>query len=64
MDRNAGIGIFLAGAAVGAALGLLFAPRPGRETRQMIGQRAHDMMDKVRRRKDAAEEEEEATEVV
>ncbi len=63
MDRNAGIGLFLAGAAMGAALGLLFAPRPGKETRQMISERAHNMMDKMRRRKDAAEEEE-ASEVV
>ena len=30
---------FLAGAAVGAALGMLFAPRSGRELRQLISER-------------------------
>lgn len=31
---------FLAGAAVGAAVALLFAPQSGRETRQLIARRA------------------------
>lgn len=35
-DRNYGILGFLTGAAVGAALGILFAPRSGRETRERI----------------------------
>ena len=33
---------FLAGAAVGAAAALLFAPVTGRETREYLGQRARD----------------------
>lgn len=31
---------FLAGMAVGAGLGILFAPKSGRETREYIGERA------------------------
>jgi gas vesicle protein len=36
------LGAFLLGGLVGAVLGLLFAPRSGRETRQMISDRAED----------------------
>jgi hypothetical protein len=32
-----GAGIFIAGVALGAGLGVLFAPRPGRETRRALG---------------------------
>ncbi|HMR79569.1 MAG TPA: YtxH domain-containing protein [Polyangiaceae bacterium] len=32
-----GAGLFIAGVALGAGLGLLFAPRPGRETRRALG---------------------------
>lgn len=39
-ERNYGIFGFLAGAAVGAALGILFAPRSGKETRQRLMTRA------------------------
>ena len=35
-------GAFLLGGLVGAALGLLFAPRPGRETREIIAAKAED----------------------
>lgn len=35
-------GAFLLGGAVGAVLGLLFAPRTGRETREMIAERAQE----------------------
>lgn len=36
-DRNNGLFYFLAGTAVGAALGVLFAPKSGQETREQLG---------------------------
>jgi gas vesicle protein len=38
---------FLAGAAVGAAAALLFAPVTGRETREYLGQRAREGRDRA-----------------
>ena len=35
-DNNNGLFYFLAGAAAGAALGVLFAPRAGEETREQL----------------------------
>ncbi len=37
-----GIGGFLLGGVVGAALGLLFAPKPGKETREFLADKAKD----------------------
>ena len=34
---------FLVGALIGAGLGMLFAPMPGQELRQMLGERLQDM---------------------
>lgn len=42
-----GMGL-LAGAAIGLALGLIYAPRPGAETRRMLRQRAADMAEVAR----------------
>ena len=45
-DSNSGSGFFVGfvmGAAVGAILGLLYAPRPGRETRDLIRDRFEDV---------------------
>ncbi len=39
--RNLTIG-FLAGSAIGLALGVLYAPRPGRETRHKVSERGHE----------------------
>jgi gas vesicle protein len=39
-ERTNGMLGFLAGAAIGAALGVLFAPRAGKETRAMLRYRA------------------------
>lgn len=44
-ERTNGILGFLAGAAVGAALGVLFAPRSGKETREGIRTKAGEMKD-------------------
>ena len=38
---------FLAGAAVGAAVALLFAPAPGTETREAVNRRAREGRDRV-----------------
>lgn len=39
-NKGSGIGGFLLGGVIGAGLGLLFAPRSGRETREFIADRA------------------------
>ena len=40
---------FLVGAAVGLAAGILYAPRPGRETREIIGEKTSVTRDKAGR---------------
>jgi gas vesicle protein len=40
---------FLLGALSGAALAMLFAPRSGRETREMLGERLRETADRGRR---------------
>ena len=46
-DNNFGILGFVAGAAIGAALGVLFAPRSGKETRELIASKARGTKDDV-----------------
>jgi gas vesicle protein len=47
-DSAAGFGIgLLAGVVAGLAVGLLFAPQSGRETRQLIRDRAGNVYEKV-----------------
>lgn len=41
------VGFFLAGLGIGAVLALLFAPRSGKETRDMIAQKAEEGRDFV-----------------
>lgn len=43
-----GKGKFLAGVAVGAALGILFAPKKGSETREDLKELFEDLMNKIR----------------
>ena len=43
----AGVGIFAAGLLAGAALAILFAPKPGAELREEIGARVGGLRDKI-----------------
>ena len=40
MSKKFGIGKFIAGAAVGAGLGILFAPKKGEDTRKVLKKKA------------------------
>lgn len=46
-DRGSGFGAFLVGGLIGAAIGLLYAPRSGRETRQILVGEGEEMMDRA-----------------
>ena len=47
VSRNKFVTGLIAGAAVGTAAGLLFAPRPGKDTRQEVAARASDLRQKA-----------------
>ena len=49
-DRNGSIGWFLAGLGLGAIVGLLYAPKSGRETREELLDRLEDGRDYVKKR--------------
>ena len=49
MDRN-GLSSFLLGLGVGVGIGMLFAPKSGAETRQMIKDRAGEGSDYLKQR--------------
>jgi gas vesicle protein len=58
-NRSQGVGVawFLAGLGVGALIGVLYAPKSGRETREDLAQKARDGQDYLRERsKQAAEQ--------
>ncbi len=46
-DGGSRVGFFLAGLGIGAVLALLFAPRSGKETRDLIAQKAGEGRDFV-----------------
>lgn len=46
--KNRGVGKFVAGALVGAGLGILFAPKKGSETRQDLKNLIDDMIAKIK----------------
>ncbi len=48
MSKKSGLGKFIAGAAVGAGLGILFAPKKGSETRAILKERLEYLVDKVK----------------
>ena len=43
-----GFGKFLAGAVIGAGLGVLFAPKAGSETRKELGEKMKDLVNKAK----------------
>ena len=46
--KSRGIGTFIAGAAVGAGLGILFAPKKGSETRRELKEKLDELIAKVK----------------
>lgn len=46
--KKAGLGKFLIGGAIGAALGVLFAPKAGSETRKQLKAKLDEMLQKVK----------------
>jgi gas vesicle protein len=50
MEERSGIGYFLLGLGIGVAAGILWAPRSGEETRQLLADRAGDSADYLRSR--------------
>jgi gas vesicle protein len=50
MDERSGFGYFLLGLGIGVAAGILWAPRSGEETRQMIADKAGEGADYLKNR--------------
>lgn len=47
-DKKSGLGKFLAGAAIGAGIGILFAPRKGSETRAQLKAKLNELMAQIK----------------
>lgn len=56
MEEKGGLGYFLLGLGIGAAVGILWAPRSGQETRQIIADRAGEGADYLKSRADEGRE--------
>ncbi len=50
MEEKGGFGYFLLGLGIGVAAGILWAPRPGEETRQLLADRAGEGADYLKAR--------------
>jgi len=50
MEERSGFGYFLLGLGIGVAAGILWAPRSGEETRQLLADKAGDSADYLRSR--------------
>ena len=50
MEERSGFGYFLLGLGIGVAAGILWAPRPGEETRQLIADKAGEGADYLKSR--------------
>lgn len=48
MSKKSGLGKFVLGAAVGAGLGVLFAPKKGSETRTMLKTKLDELVEQVK----------------
>lgn len=47
-EKKSGLGKFLLGAGIGVGLGVLFAPKSGKETRQDLKEKMDDLLEKAR----------------
>ena len=56
MEEKGGFGYFLLGLGIGVAAGILWAPRSGEETRQILADKAGEGADYVRQRTDEGKE--------
>lgn len=48
MSKKCGIGKFIAGAAVGAGLGILFAPKKGEDTRKVLKKKLDEIVEQAK----------------
>ncbi len=49
MSKDSGIAKFIAGAAIGASLGILFAPRSGKDTRKALKVKLDELTDQIKK---------------